>query len=493
MSMSKHGIILGGWKIDESEAFHSRSPGSYKIAHHCRSLGWDIEVIDYITYWNPPKLKKYIKHIILQENTKWIGISYNWLFSYANEIYELVTEFKNTFPNIKILVGGQGPFNNDLNADWYIFGYGEEAITKVLEYEFSNGTKPISVPKFGGNYINAVKNYPSNLLKDYRITYLENDYLDSNDVVSIELSRGCKFKCNYCNYPFIGIKDDTSRSEEDIYQELVENYERWGITQYIIADDTYNDRIEKMIKLQNAVSRLDFEPNFSCFIRADLLATNSDMKKVLSNSRVWGHYYGVETFNRTAGRSIGKGMDPNRVKDALLEVREYLLNDIGAYRGSIGLIAGLPGEDIQSLEQTDEWINKYWNTESRLWWPLQITNDQDSLSAFGQNLEKYGYRKMKSNDRILGMEHKNSYNQIIWENDITNMYEMVEFCGPRMMKPDGIDGFAVAGYTPFLGIEDTLNIKQQPSERYGYPAYAIKSQEKIKKYILSKLKGRNIR
>lgn len=483
--MSKHGIILGGWHNTEHETFHSRSPGSYKIAYHCRQLGWEMEVIDFITYWNPPKLLAYIINVIEENNTSWLGISYNWLFSYTDKLQQLTHHLKLRYPNLKIIAGGQGPFNDDLHADWYIFGYGEDALTKVLEYEYGNGDQPICVPKFSGKYINAVKNYPANTSKNYRIEYAENDFLDKNDVVSIELSRGCKFKCSYCNYPFIGIKPDSSRSEEDIYRELNDNYQKWGITQYIIADDTYNDRIEKMQKLANAVSRLDFDPNFSCFVRADLLAVNPDMKKLLTDARVWGHYYGVETFNRTAGKAIGKGMDPERVKDALLEVKDYMLSNISAYRGSIGLIAGLPGEDFKSLEDTDAWINKYWKDQSRLWWPLQITNDQDSLSAFGQNLEKYGYRKIGEGG-FSGMEHKNSRNQIMWENDITNVHEVTQWCGPRMMKEDPIDGFAVAAYTPFFGIEETLRIKNKPDVRFEYSPYKEKSTNKIRNYINSK-------
>ena len=31
-------------------------------------------------------------------------------------------------------------------------------------------------------------------------------------------------------------------------------------------------------------------------------------------SNIVNHYYGIETFNRTSGKIIGKGFDPNKTK-----------------------------------------------------------------------------------------------------------------------------------------------------------------------------------
>ena len=454
-----HGIILGGYSIfSQSEIFINRSPGSYRISSYCRELGWDMDVVDYISLWDQQELFDYLSQVIEKNQTKFIGISYNWLVASSNEIFNLFSLLKKKFPNLKTLVGGQTPFNTNLAADWYVFGYGEEAIEAILEYEFAGGEAPIFTEKFGGKYVNAVKNYPSISSKVYNIKYAENDLLDDKDVISLEMSRGCMFKCSYCSYPFIGFKKDTSTEEEILYAELNENYQKWGTTTYIIADDTYNDRMEKMVKLRNVVSKLDFEPNFACFVRADLLSTNPDAIKVLTESRVWAHYYGIETFNRESGRAIGKGMDPNRIKDAILSTKEYMLREISAYRGTVGMIAGLPAESPESWRKSEEWFDKYWSDQNRLWWALQITNDEEDLSAFGQNLKKYGYRKWWGplpKDITPDEYHKQTENSIFWENDSTNIFEADRFCANFKEKLQPLDSFTTMAYVPHFGVQES--------------------------------------
>ena len=45
-------------------------------------------------------------------------------------------------------------------------------------------------------------------------------------------------------------------TEEDLYIEMMENYNKWGTTNYIISDDTFNDRDSKIERLARVVERL---------------------------------------------------------------------------------------------------------------------------------------------------------------------------------------------------------------------------------------------
>lgn len=481
-----HGIILTGYHDNTGSVFHSRSAGAYKIADHCRSHGWDIDVIDYITHWDYEDLKNYITTSIKKNNSKWVGISYNWTWRWQH-LKSLLSYIRSTFPEILMIVGGQTPYNDDLECDWYIFGYGEEALLKVLEYEFQNGNPLIYSKKFNGRYINAVHSYPSYNTKNYSFSYVDTDYINEQDVSFIELSRGCKFKCNYCNYPFLGIKEDTSTTEELLYRELNENYERYGIKNYIIADDTPNDRTEKLIKLSNVIDRLDFKPNFSGFIRADLLTAHPEQIELLAKSRFWAHYYGIETFNHASGKSIGKGQNPIKTQETLLKTKEYFLKHINAYRGTIGLIAGLPHESVESMYKTQEWCERYWNDQHWTWWPLQITLDQDSLSAFGQNFKKFGYRPLSTKYDNTKFIHKNTKNNFLWENDYTNVVEMEEFVEKFVFNYEGyLDSFTIISYVPLFGEEESQKIKTTAMERYRQEEYVKLATTKINDYIQKK-------
>lgn len=481
--MQNHGIILGGYYQD-SDAFVGRSPGSYRIATFCKSIGWETEVIDYVTFFDVSVLCKLIEKIVEQQHSKWIGLSYNWLVLYADKIKELFSIVKKNNPDIKIIIGSQHPKYPDLNADWYIFGYGEEALEAILKHEFDNDTAPISKELHNGRYIDAVKNYPSVSSKVYNISYKETDFLNSSDTVSLELSRGCKFKCKYCNFPFIGIKEDTSTEEEILYKELNENYQKWGVTNYTLADDTFNDRTEKLQKLANVVKKLDFEPNFACFARLDLLAVNPDMIKLLIDSRVWSHYYGVETFNRKAGIAIGKGMDPERQKDTLLKVREEFTSSINAYRGTLGLIAGLPYEDLNSLHETENWIKNNWSDQNRVWWPLGIYKEGNNLSAFGENFKNYGYREIKQDIKAPNVKMMEFIN---WENDLTNLTEVSEFCISYKNDCEPLNNFHIMQYIGLFGLKKALNMKMSQREVLTNETYMSKVNIHVSKYIAQKM------
>ena len=481
-----HGIILAGYHDHSGSVFHNRSPGAYKIADHCRRLGWNIDIVDHVTHWNYEVLINYVSKIIENNNSKWLGISYTWLWRWE-ELQKFLSYIRETYPDIILIAGGQSPFNEDLNCHWYVFGYGEEALTKILDYEFNNGLPLMNTKLFSGKYVNAVHNYPSFNNKNYSVEYVDNDFLTSQDVLSLELSRGCKFKCNYCSYPFIGISDDTSTSEEFLYRELNENYEKYKIKNYILAEDTANDRIEKLIKLSKAVRRLDFKPNFSGFLRADLITAHPEQIELLAESRFWAHYYGIETFNHRAGKSIGKGQHPDKTKDTLLKIRDYFYKHVGPYRGTIGLIAGLPYEDLQSLKATQAWCEEYWKDQHWIWWPLQIAMDKDALSAFGRDFKKFGYRPLSIENYSNIFFHKNTKNNFLWETDYTNIIEVEDFCTEMASKFQvKLDSFTIASYVPFFGEQGAMEIETTALERYRETRYQELAKNKIQEYIKKK-------
>ena len=59
-----------------------------------------------------------------------------------------------------------------------------------------------------------------------------------------------------------------------IRDELVHNYENFGIEHYWIVDDTFNDDHDKMIDFMEMSKTLPFKLKFACYIRLDLLYAN---------------------------------------------------------------------------------------------------------------------------------------------------------------------------------------------------------------------------
>lgn len=477
-----------------------RSAGAYKIANVLNDLGWKTNIIDWISDWKEEDLFFYLDNIV-NKNTKLFSISYTWLKPIFAK--KFITKIKNRYPGIKFIAGGQQPFQQDINVDIMLFGYAEKAIEPVVSYLFNGGKKPTGIyPKFSPNslLIDCNRHYPAMGMKNYTITYNSDDFIKPEEVLAIELSRGCKFKCAYCNYAFLGIKEDTSTTKDLLKTELLENYNKWGVYNYIIADDTFNDRDNKLEMLAEVVEELPFQPNFACFIRIDLLISRPKQLELLTKARVWSHFYGIESFHHEAAKSVKKGMNPEKIKKGLLDIEAYMIENLGLYRGTIGMIAGLPYEPADSWRESQEWLEKNWKRNSWFWWPLEISVDEntDTLSTFSNDWKKFGYRKVEDSnllDEINSLVIKNKYdsNVLIWEADWTNLKEAIDFVNSTVIKRKQmkLSNFSILNHWNYC-IETNKNILDLNYTNSDTRKFKQQiNNSLIEKYIKNKLKSIN--
>lgn len=483
------GIIFAGVNYPDVAR---KGGGATRLANFCEPHGWNIEVVEYFPFWSETQIVNFLSRSI-NEKTKFIGFSYTWLSQYK-DFSEKVKFISSLYPNLLIIVGGQTPFEQDLHADYYVYGYGEVAMLSILEYEFNNGPPLKYLPKFKGKLVDGLHFYYSGDLKEYGNSYKDNDYLSSKDILMLEVSRGCRFACKFCSFPYIGIKEDTSRSEESIYRELNENYQKWGITNYNIADDTFNDRTEKIIKLKNAVSRLDFVPNFSGYIRIDLFKSHPEQIEILSECNMWGHFYGIETFNHETGKIIGKGLHPDIVKDLLLKTKNYFLKNNDYYRCQISMIAGLPKESIEQIYESQNWLLENFSDQAPVWQPLELVKSKDTVQAFGKDMAKYGYENIDKKFIEFYQKQKNknfitkiNEGTVYWKNKHTNFFEIYDIVENFRKTPVGLSNWTLWSYMRHFEIEEALKIKVPTYESYVVEPYCTLSKKIINDYIDKKL------
>lgn len=408
-----------------------RQIGVYRIANFLREHDWDVEVIDWANFWTLDQLKELFRSRY-SADLKWIGFSH--LFTNWYDILEDFCEWvKQNYPEIAIVYGSSSmPEFNSKYIDYYIQGFGEYAILELLKYITGNGSRPqfMLPPPGGKKIINAVKSYPAFPMKSLMIKYQDRDFIEPDECLGIEFSRGCKFACDFCNFPVIGVKGDYTRDAEDFEIQIRETYERFGITQYTVVDDTFNDRTEKITKFADVVERLNFTPFFSGFVRADLLVSRPQDREELLRMNFLGHFYGVETFNHAAGKTVGKGMHPDRLKQGLIDVRNYFQSHgRQLYRGTVSLIVGLPHETVDSWNQTAQWMTDHWQGQSITLHPLMIWHPLSSVtpSKITMEYEKYGYKEMSTDqepDNLEMIGNEWVTNKLIkWENPNMNYFQ----------------------------------------------------------------------
>jgi radical SAM superfamily enzyme YgiQ (UPF0313 family) len=255
----------------------------------------------------------------------------------------------------------------------------------------------------------------------------------------IEFSRGCIFKCKFCNFPVLGVKGDYTRSQDSVYEQLMFNYDNYGMQDYGISDETFNDRTEKITKFADVVEKLPWKPYFNAFVRPDLLVSRPKDREEMLRLGVHAHLYGVESFNAKSAKYVGKGMDPERLQAGLLDVKQYFKKHIGhRYRAQISLITGLPHETADTLEQTRQWINKHWLDQNVSSHPLLIHKlGEPRPSDIDESYESLGYSVIPNEERAnltnndsdhLDAGQLELYEQgIVWKNEHMNFYDAVTF------------------------------------------------------------------
>lgn len=447
-----HSIIFGGQledlglDFDSSKISIRRSSGGHKISTFLRQHGYDVEVIDYVQRWSLDQLKKYISRKV-DDEFLFFGFGSTFFLNSPNVI-GLVKWLRETYPHIPLVAGSQNNSMKELEMDWYVYGYGENAILALIDH-FKGGPEPIHTNRV----INCYVNYKSFPKDDLTVSYKDTDFINPREILLLEFARGCKFKCKFCSFPVLGVKGDYSRTAQSVYDEMLENYDKWGTEHYIVLDETFNDSSQKIEKFANVIEKLPFTPKMTAYIRADLIVSRKQDWDNLIKMGITSHFYGVESMKHESAKSIGKGMDSGRIKEGLIEVDEYFREKAGFYKGHISLIAGLPHETVDDLRDTGKWLSQYWNRNSYHMNVLMIKDLQNNVETLNHNSEfdrdwsKFGYRRTEfPDDPIDWSKSRNPYYETLynyvresgyylpWENDCTNLHEVMKFCAEEFSQ-----------------------------------------------------------
>jgi radical SAM superfamily enzyme YgiQ (UPF0313 family) len=446
-------------------ATKTRGYGVHRLASHIREQGYSCLVIDFTSLLKRDMYKE-ILNLAMGDNTVMVGFSTTFLpfrlpgtkpttntpdrpfrrdsdddqFDNDESVFynTLTTEFghgnaddwildiKQINPNTKVVMGGSGIgwYLDTLRVNNFFYGLAENMIVDYLN-SITGKTKK--------RFFNRVLDYDykSQLADwDFRQSttqYTEYDFIKPYETLSLEIARGCRFECKFCSYPLIGQKNvnDYLKFEDVIYNELMENYSKWGITQYYIMDDTFNDSTEKLVMVKRAFDRLPFKVSFWCYLRLDLLAVHPEQIPLLKDMGLAQTYFGIETFHPEASKVIGKGMPAEKRKKALQLCKEVWGDDVHI---QAGFMVGLPHEPEESIEKTAEYLRDPECPVNEAWiFPINIAPNIPELkyvykSEFDINANKWGYS--------FATDVKKEYNWFKADNSgITSLLQATEIAG----------------------------------------------------------------
>lgn len=346
--------------------------GPYRIASEFRKQGKHVKVVDYMMSFSLDELKA----IIITNRTKeteWIGFSSTFLVGRNHNAFVFRTgtaAASEKSSSIGLTINEA----NDL-VD-FIISLGMQVFIggSKLKYDIEN-VKWIVGPAEG--YFTNSFNFTNST-----IDWHSDDHIFNGEHLPIEIARGCIFKCSFCSYPLNGKKLwEFCKSPETLRFEMQRNYEEFNTIGYMFADDTYNDSIDKIKTLHDMYKTLSFDLEFSTYARLDLILSKPDTLKYLMDSGLQSVFFGVETLNHLSGKSIGKGMHPDKIKNGLM----WIMDEYPHLIISIGMIAGLPHETKETLIAGKKWLE-----QSGVNFSFQALR-LNKKSKMGSDYEKYGY------------------------------------------------------------------------------------------------------
>jgi hypothetical protein len=228
------------------------------------------------------------------------------------------------------------------------------------------------------------------------IEYTNDDFVESHEWLPIEISRGCAFKCAFCNYDMKGVTDNYV-DPDYLREQILAMYEKHGTTKFVIMDDLYNDDRKKVKDLyERCWSQLPFKPELSGYLRLDLIWNRPDQARLILDSGWRAASFGIETLHDKAGRTVGKGVGKRRIIETLEMVKEIWQDQLLIHGF---FIAGLPHEPMESLLETDAWLEETDLIHAVIWHYLEVAKDDsprlsklERASAISKDNDKYGYK-----------------------------------------------------------------------------------------------------
>jgi len=277
---------------------------------------------------------------LLSLNPRIIGFGvYIWN---VEELTHIVALLKRVAPEITIMLGGPevshetGDQQIIALADYVVTGWGDKTFARLCG-EILRGPKPMMK-------VHAGEQPPMDEIAFPYTHYSTEDI--AHRTVYVEASRGCPFKCEFC----LSALDKTAWpfSLDTFLAELEDLHSR-GARVFKFVDRTFNLNIKNSLRiLQFFIDKLDANPDDPVFAHFELVpdhlpdALKDSIRRFPPGTLQFE--IGIQSFNPEVQATISRKQNNMKAMENLRWLRE----DTQAHL-HVDLIAGLPGEDIDSF------------------------------------------------------------------------------------------------------------------------------------------------
>nr|MBP7216690.1 cobalamin-dependent protein [Candidatus Omnitrophota bacterium] len=159
--------------------------------------------------------------------------------------------------------------------------------------------------------------------------------------INMLTSRGCIGHCTFCSSAGIPLR---IRSAENIFQEMVMLYERYGIREVAFYDDTFTAVNKNVDALCDLLIAKKLKLTWNCFARVDCVTL--PLLRKMKQAGCHQLMYGIESADAQILQNISKHINLSKNKEAVANAKEAGIQVRCAF------MFGNPGETKETIDTT---------------------------------------------------------------------------------------------------------------------------------------------
>ncbi|MDP6847245.1 MAG: radical SAM protein [Kiritimatiellia bacterium] len=251
-------------------------------------------------------------------------------------VLETASIVKSVDPGIRVVLGGPHVhlYPDETirlpNIDFLVLGEGEEAFKELLDNiddmsALSN--TPGLVFMDGDSILNtgvrpAIQDldalpFPARHLVPYK--KYSSILAGAGLVTTIFTSRGCPYKCSFCDRPHLG-KRFRARSAGNVVDEIQQCVEM-GITEFLVYDDTFTVNKKRVVAICDEIVARGLKISFDVRARVDTVDDEVLVKLKLAGCQAV--HYGIEAGTAKILEILNKGITIERARDVFAMTRKH--------------------------------------------------------------------------------------------------------------------------------------------------------------------------
>ncbi len=298
-----------------------------------------------------------IAQFVEREEIEIVGITV--LSFHLVDAVELAQKIKIHSPKTKIIAGGPHPHiypKETLSLgvfDAVVLGEGEKSFAELIKN--INEKKPINIKGVlaqgeqitNEKFPDFIKNldelaFPARRLLPKEIYY---SVLSAQKPITTAISsRGCPYKCIFCDRPHLG-KKFRARSAENVVSEM-EECARMGIKEIVFYDDNFTTQRERVLQIAELVKKEKIKISWD--IRARVGDLKKEDYKLLKEAGLVRIHFGVESGDERLLELIRKQITIDQARSAFKWAKEAGIETLAYF------MLGLPSETTETINRTIE-------------------------------------------------------------------------------------------------------------------------------------------